>query len=141
MEFIKNDGGRKNSGHKGQTRDCVCRAISIATEIPYEKVYSDLNSLIEKEFPRTKQSIAGSSRTGVIRFIYQKYLEELGWKWVPTMKFGQGCTVHLRKEELPSGRIICRLSKHLAAVIDGVLYDTYDCSRDGTRCVYGYFTK
>jgi len=24
-------------------------------------------------------------------------------------------------------------------VIDGVLHDTHDCSRDGTRCVYGYW--
>jgi hypothetical protein len=27
------------------------------------------------------------------------------------------------------------------AVIDGVIHDTYDPSRDGKRCVYGYFTK
>ena len=32
-----------------------------------------------------------------------------------------------------------RLSGHLAAVIDGVVHDIHDCSRDGTRCVYGYF--
>jgi hypothetical protein len=30
-------------------------------------------------------------------------------------------------------------SRHLVAVIDGVIHDTHDCSRDGTRCVYGYF--
>jgi len=27
----------------------------------------------------------------------------------------------------------------MAAVIDGVLHDAYDCSREGTRCVYGYY--
>lgn len=32
-------------------------------------------------------------------------------------------------------------SKHLTCVKDRVLYDTYDCSRDGTRCVYGYWSK
>lgn len=32
-------------------------------------------------------------------------------------------------------------SKHLAAVVDGVLHDTYDCTREGTRCVYGYYVK
>jgi hypothetical protein len=47
----------------------------------------------------------------------------------------------LKEDELPKGRIICRLSKHYAAVIDGVLNDTYDCSRKGTRCVYGYFRE
>ena len=43
--------------------------------------------------------------------------------------------------ELPNGIVICRLSRHLTTVIDGVIFDTYDCSRDGTRMVYGYWTK
>jgi len=33
------------------------------------------------------------------------------------------------------------LSRHLTTVIDGVIYDTYDPSREGTRCVYGYYSK
>jgi len=33
------------------------------------------------------------------------------------------------------------LFKHTTAVIDGIIHDTYDPSRAGTRCVYGYFTK
>jgi hypothetical protein len=57
------------------------------------------------------------------------------------MKIGQGCKVHLRKEELPSGRLIVSVSRHLTAVIDGVIYDNHDCSRDGSRCVYGYYMK
>ena len=32
------------------------------------------------------------------------------------------------------------LSRHMCAVIDGVIHDTYDPSRDGTRAVYGYYT-
>ena len=32
--------------------------------------------------------------------------------------------------------------KHIISEVkDGVLYDTYDCSRNGTRCVYGYWNK
>lgn len=57
------------------------------------------------------------------------------------MRIGQGCTVHMRADELPSGRLVVNLSKHSTAVIDGVCHDTYDPSRDGTRCVYGYFVK
>jgi hypothetical protein len=56
------------------------------------------------------------------------------------MRVGSGCRVHLRADELPPGRLIVRVSKHVAAVIDGVIHDTFDCSRGGTRCVYGYFT-
>jgi hypothetical protein len=34
-----------------------------------------------------------------------------------------------------------RIHGHLTAVIDGVLYDTHDCSWRDTRCVYGYFSR
>ena len=30
-----------------------------------------------------------------------------------------------------------RLSKHITAVVNGVIHDTYDPSRGGSRCVYG----
>jgi len=56
------------------------------------------------------------------------------------MKVGQGCRVHLRQDELPKGNIIVRVSKHITTVIDGVIHDTFDPSRDGTRCVYGYYS-
>lgn len=36
---------------------------------------------------------------------------------------------------------MCNLSRHYAAVIDGELHDTYDSTRDGDCCVYGYFIK
>jgi hypothetical protein len=44
-------------------------------------------------------------------------------------------------DELPAGRLIVRVSKHLVAVVDGVIHDTHDCTRAGERCVYGYFRK
>lgn len=68
-------------------------------------------------------------------------MEHLGWQWNPTMTIGSGCTIHLAEDELPKGRIVVSLSRHCAAVIDGVLHDTYDCSRDGNRCVYGYYSE
>jgi hypothetical protein len=55
------------------------------------------------------------------------------------MQIGSGCKVHLRADELPAGRLVVKLSRHLVAVIDGVIHDTYDCSRGGTRCVYGFY--
>lgn len=145
MKHIFNDGGRAKSGYKGFTGDCVVRSIAIAAELPYKHVYQEL-------FQRAKVFSAGrckvakqikkqgaSPRNGMYRKVYEKYLIDLGFEWVPTMKFGSGCTVHLKSDELPNGRLIVSLSKHLAAVVDGALHDTYDCSRDGTRCVYGYY--
>ena len=58
------------------------------------------------------------------------------------MYFGKGCTCHLRDGELPKkGRLLVSVSKHLTAVIDGNVHDIYDCTRNGKRCVYGYFIK
>lgn len=140
ISFQKQDGGRSAAGYSGATRDCVVRAISIATEQPYSEVYEAINELAAKERPRNGKK-RSSSRTGVWRTTYDRYLQSLGWIWVPTMRVGQGCKVHLRADELPSGRLIVRVSRHLCAVIDGVIHDSHDPSRGGTRCVYGYYTK
>jgi hypothetical protein len=126
--FVEHDGGREAAGYKGETGDCVVRAIAIAANMPYKQVYKDLYALSGK-----------SPRGGVEKRVYRKYLEGMGWKWVPTMEFGKGCRVHLKSDELPDRCLIVSLSKHLAAVVNGTLYDTHDCSRGGKRCVYGYF--
>ena len=39
------------------------------------------------------------------------------------------------------GRLIVAVSRHYCAVIDGVIHDLYDPSRNGTRCVYGYWKQ
>ena len=56
------------------------------------------------------------------------------------MAIGSGCTVHLRADELPPGRLIVGVSRHTTAVINGVVHDTHDPTRGGTRCVYGYWS-
>jgi len=141
MRYVYNDGGR-SAAYKAKTdRDCVCRVIAIATEQPYKEVYLALKRLAREE--RTGPTKWGRStvRTGTYKETFRRYLESIGWTWVPTMFVGKGCQVHLRAGELPRGRLVVSVSKHLTAVIDGVIYDTFDCSRDGTRCVYGYFVK
>lgn len=147
MKFVYNDGGRKAAGFKGTTGDCVCRVISIVTQIPYREIYDLINEYGKRESTGRKRrgnaynGHRNSARTGVYKDTIRDIMEDLGYAWVPTMKVGQGCKVHLREDELPAGRLLVNVSKHCTAVIDGVLHDTYDCSRDGTRCVYGYFVK
>ena len=140
-QFVYDDGGRVNAGFKGDTGDCSTRAVAIATGNPYQQVYAMFAALAKVEHATVKnpRAKAGSPRTGVSMKVIKAYLETIGWVWTPTMAIGQGCTVHLRNDELPAGRIIARCSRHLVAVIDGVIHDTYDSSRGGTRCVYGYW--
>jgi hypothetical protein len=141
MRFVKDDGGREAAGFKGKTGDCVTRAITIATGRPYREVYDAINELASGERRGRRKRGTSSARTGVYKPTYHRYLTSLGWTWTPTMQIGQGCRVHLRADELPAGRLIVSVSKHLCAVIDGTLHDIHDCSRGGTRCVYGYFSK
>lgn len=140
MNFQHNDGGRRSAGFNGVTGDCVARSIAIVTGLPYQQVYDDLNAEAKLERPG-KAGSRSTSRTGVKRRTYERYLKKLGYRFVACMGIGTGCKVHMIAKELPPGRIIVRLSRHLAAVIDGELHDIYDCTRNGTRCVYGYFTN
>ncbi len=152
MTYIYDDGGRAAAGYKGTAGDCVCRAIAIATGKPYATVYQTINALAEAERPhRGKRS---SARNGVRKATDKAYLHSLGWIWHPTMGIGTGCKVHLTDGELPMlGRVVVQVSKHLIAMIDGVLHDTSDPQwhtsyfvpgqpvRHAARCVYGYWTE
>lgn len=140
-KWMFNDGGRKAAGYKGKTGDCVCRSIAIALQLPYEQVYDELIEIGRTErITRTKNK-KSHPRTGMFKRTIRRYLEAKGWTWNPTMFVGSGCKVHLKAEELPKGRLVVACSKHYTAVVDGLIHDIYDPSRDGTRCVYGYFAE
>ncbi len=141
MEWVFDDGGRAAAGFKGSTGDCVCRAVAIATGKPYREVYDEINRLALSERRGKNKRGVSSARSGVYKGTIRKLLASYGWVWHQTMQIGEGCSVHLRADELPAGRLIVSVSKHEVAVIDGVIHDTHDCSRGGSRCVYGYYTK
>lgn len=167
MRWVYDDGGRSLAGYVGTAGDCVTRSIAIATGRPYAEVYvalwGELREYASTRRDRTAKRIARKGgkrgttpRNGVSRKVFGPYLESLGWEWVPTMRIGSGCTVHLADGELPGGRLIVLVSKHLTAVIDGVIFDTFDPQREGDtfypadgappkkiggRCVYGYFRE
>tara|TARA_R100000501_G_C2588492_1_gene89319 strand:+ start:182 stop:619 length:438 start_codon:yes stop_codon:yes gene_type:complete len=136
-DFIFNDGGRAKAGYKGKAEDCVVRAIAIATETNYQKVYDDITKLNKNNNKKGKKTSARDGNTN--KKTINQYLKSKGWKWNATMGIGTGCKTHLKKDELPKGKIICRITRHIVAVINGVIHDTYNCSRNGTRCVYGYW--
>ncbi len=140
---MQDDGGRFAAGYKGRAGDCVARAIAIAAELPYQEVYDRLaeGNATQRKTRGMKNKGKRSARSGIYtsRKWFKDYMVSLGFEWTPTMLIGQGCKVHLRECDLPKGRLIVSLSRHVAAVIDGELHDTHDCSRAGTRCVYGYW--
>lgn len=139
MKFVYNDGGRKKAGFKGYTNDCVVRAVSIAMERPYKEVYNEINEFASKSERRKNKS---SSRTGVYPATIKRYMFSKNWKWKATMFVGSGCQVHLKNDEIPMNcNLVVCLSRHVCAVINGTIHDISDPSRNGTRCVYGYYYK
>lgn len=132
MTFVYNDGGREVAGYTGTARDCVVRSIAIAEKLPYETVYKLLKNI-------TRSSPRNGVNTKTKRF--KAFMTGRGWTWIPTMKIGSGCKVHLVEGKLPMGTLIVSVSKHYTCVIDGVINDTFDPRRDMGRCVYGYWRK
>jgi hypothetical protein len=144
MKFQFNDGGRAAAGFKGSAGDCVTRAVAIASGRPYLTVYNELSELnANRRVTKRARSSAGkrSARNGVPTKskAFHDYMRALGFVWVSTMGIGTGCRVHLDPDELPLGRLVVRVSKHACAVIDGVVHDTFEDDRGGSRCVYGYW--
>lgn len=164
IQYRYNDGGREAAGFKGKAGDCVVRAVAIASGLPYLQIHEYLDKIqkehydrsllkFEKKVSRLREKgrkvkvVYKSKRSGADSGVstrekwFDEYMNSIGFTWVPTMKIGQGCKVHLKAGELPMGNLVVNVSKHMVAVIDGVINDTYDCSRLGTRCVYGYYIK
>jgi hypothetical protein len=110
-----------------------------------KKVWDDLahGNAAQRKFRKGDTAREKTADKGIStkRKWFDDYMTSLGFVWVPTMFVGQGCKVHLREGELPMGRLVVSVSRHMCAVIDGVSNDTHDSSRSGNRCVYGYYIK
>lgn len=130
--FVKTDGGRAEAGYRARVADCAVRAIAIAAELPYKQVYRQLNLYC--------QSFANCDvRYGTPDTVLHRYLKSLGWEYVPAKRYGKHTNMHLNATELPSGRIIASIKNHVTAVIDGVIHDSWDPSKEGEEPVLGYW--
>lgn len=129
MKVRYDDGGRSKYFTASKVGDCVTRAIAIATGRDYKEVYNEITKIV-----------GYTPRNGVQHKDMKRVMEHFGGSWVSIMGIGTGCKAHLDTNEIPmTGKIVCKVTKHVVAVIDGVIHDTFDCSRCGTRCVYGYW--
>lgn len=131
--FIWSDAGRSQSRRPGQKRDCVVRALAEVTGQQYDVAYDYIMGLGRKSHKgfHLERYLDRSSQTGEsvlgYKVVKHSFPAILGRE---RMYVGAFCVFY------PTGRFIVRQAKHLAAVIDGKLYDLYwDCY----RCVYTAF--
>lgn len=126
-DFQFNDGGREAAGYKGTCGDCVVRAIAIALDLDYKETYLELARLNKVALGKR------SARNGVHKTAYEKFLKDHGWVWHKAPKFEGRKAKHY---DMPKGKVIARMAKHLAAVVDGEVHDTWDST---AKMVYGYY--
>lgn len=110
-----------NENPKGLLRaaDCVIRAIAKATKQDWETVFTGLAKIgLEiKDVPNSKP-------------VYKQYLAEQGYPMQkqPRKSDNTKYTVEEFAKKYNQGTYIISLSKHLTVIIDGKIYDTWNCS-------------
>ena len=108
-----------NAHPKGiKTSDCVVRAISVAAKKDYLEVRRELNQ---------KKKELGYSSYKDTKFLYDyfKAYPRLIFKAIkgePRIKGSDFTELH------PKGSYILKMAGHITVCIDGVIYDTWDCT-------------
>ncbi len=126
-----NKGGNKMRKSKGRfiyenlnpknlksAADCVVRAIAKGIDSDWETVYQSLSllGLKMKDMPNSDR-------------VYRKYLEQRGYakERQPRKSNNTKYTLEEFVEKNSKGRFIVSLANHLTVVIDGKVYDTWNC--------------
>lgn len=96
--------------------DCVCRAITFATGLPYNTVYEKLWLTAD---------LYDCDR--LCKHCYSNYLRNvLGYKEINCDRL----TIGEFADKHPYGIYLIRIANHLTVIKDGTLYDTFDCRKE-----------
>lgn len=100
--------------------DCVIRAIAKATEKSWSETYHGLClvGLDIKDIPNCKK-------------VFELYLKRGGYEMKKQIKDNQGKKITVLQfiKLFESGTYILNLRGHLTTVIDGKIYDTWNCGK------------
>jgi hypothetical protein len=124
--FRRFDAGASARSKGGDKNDCQVRALATARGIAYNEAY---NLLYRIQGERGWCSFCLVEALGELdpRLDVVRRLDFPAVKGKPRMTGRAFCA------QYPCGRFILRMSHHVAAVVDGVLTDTFDSSE---KCVY-----
>ena len=129
--YKKHDGGRAEAGYKGTTGDCVVRATAIALHHgqPTGKDYHRLYQVLAE----AHHGVRGvrSCRHGVAKKAYYPVLEALGFERIPLTSKAHGgkWLTFTEAWERYQRSMMVQKAKHVLAIVDGVMLDTYDWRR------------
>jgi len=97
--------------------DCAIRATAIFLDLPYHEVRDDLFELAKLRFNMPNADA-----------VVYEYLKQKGFESKPTI-YKSGRTRYRLGEFPLKGRVMCRVNKHWATIVDGVVRDTWDSRR------------
>ena len=100
--------------YERNVNDCSVREISLATNTSWDNTYDRLSEYAKR------QKITFSE----VEFL-NDYLEERFEKFIPKYRVE---TLQDFLDQNVKGRFLVTMAGHITCVIDGVLYDTFDCS-------------
>lgn len=127
VSFQYSDAGRSMSRRPRSKNDCTVRALAVVCEVSFDDAY---DALAQKgREPHRGFRIPKRLYIGVWKLTWQAFQAVKGEPRVTPWRFVQS---H------PQGRYILRVSKHVCAVVDGVIID--DHAFDPGRRVYGAWT-
>lgn len=110
-----------NANAKGNfVNDCVVRAISAAEGTSWDETYEKLSDLAQDE----------GILLDDVNFV-EDYLDDR-YRRVPHIAKTVGEVI----EEFPMGIYLVTMNGHITVIIDGTLYDTFDCRDRTIRCVW-----
>ena len=131
--FITDDAGRSCSRRAKQSNDCTVRALAKACSLNYDTAYdylTDNGRVCSKGYFLNHHLDITAKRDSLI-FGYK--VRRLPF---PAVKGQERMNIWRFLEQYNNGIYIIRVSKHMATIINGYLYDDKFFSRDPFRCVY-----
>ena len=110
-----------NANSKGNfVNDCVVRAISVAEGKSWDKTYEELSEMAQQE----------GILLDDVNFV-EDYLDK---------RYSRQChyskTVGEFLDEFPQGVYLVTMKGHITVIMDGVLYDTFDCRDRRMWCAW-----
>lgn len=110
-----------NANTKGNfVNDCVVRAISVAENKSWNETYEELSDLAQIE------GVLLDDVEFVENYLDKRYMRECHYSK----------SVEEFLEEFPAGTYLVTMKGHITTIIDGVLYDTFDCRDRRMWCAW-----
>ena len=106
--------------------DCVKRAITLAAQMDYMEVQRELNRYKKVTGAQSFNSDYNPHKY-VENVLHARKLSLPAERGKKRMTAGEFSRTH------PSGRYILNMAGHWSCCVDGIIYDTWDCSE---KCVY-----